>query len=139
MELTKKEKILLLDTDKLLINELAGRFGNVGFDVLAATDVDTALKLIEVANPSVILLDLSMKTPDGKEFLTLLKSKSTLTDVPIIILSQDADIHSQVYGFLQGASDYIVKPFQFAEVLMRVNNQIRTRNIQKELKEKTGN
>lgn len=128
-----------MDTDKLLINELAGRFGNVGFDVLAATDVDTALKLIEVANPSVILLDLSMKTPDGKEFLTLLKSKSTLTDVPIIILSQDADIHSQVYGFLQGASDYIVKPFQFAEVLMRVNNQIRTRNIQKELKEKTGN
>lgn len=132
----KKEKILLLDTDILLINELAGRLGNVGFDILAANDANTALKLVEVADPSVILLDLSMKTPDGKEFLNLLKKKDTLTDVPVIILSQDTDISSQVYGFLQGANDYIGKPFQFQELLARINNQIRIYNVQKNLKNK---
>ncbi len=129
----KKEKILLLDTDKLLINELAGRLGNVGFDVLAANDAETALKLIEVVAPSVILLDLSMKSPDGKEFLMVLKSKDTLTDVPLIILSQDTNASSQVYGFLQGANDYIGKPFQFQEVLVRINNQIRIHNKLKDL------
>ncbi len=132
----KKEKILILDTDKLLIYELAGRLGNVGFDVLAANDAETALKLIEIVIPSVILLDLSMKTPDGKEFLVLLKSKNTLTDVPIIILSQDTDTSSQVYGFLQGANDYIGKPFQFQEVLARINNQIKIHNVQKNLEKK---
>lgn len=136
MESIKKNIILLLDTDKLLADELSGRLGNVGFDVLAANDIDTALKLIEVVTPSIMLLDLSMKAPDGKEFLPLLKSKATLIDTPLIILSQDTDSNAQVSAFLQGASDYIIKPFQFPEVLARINNQLRIHNLVRNLEEK---
>lgn len=132
----KQEKILLLDSDKLLTNELAGRLVNVGFDVLAANDAQTALKLLEVATPSVILLDLSMKTPDGKEFLMLLKEKDTFSDVPTIILSQDTDASTKVYGFLHGANDYVCKPFDFQEILARINNQLRLYNKLKELVKK---
>ena len=136
MKSIKTEKILLLGTDKLLVNELAERLGNVGLDVLAANDINTALKLIEVVSPSVIILDPSMKSPDGKDLLPFFKSRSTLIDAPIIILSKDTDADSQVYAFLQGASDYIGKPFHFPELLARVNNQIRIRNNLKDLEEK---
>jgi two-component system cell cycle response regulator len=132
----KKNKTLIFDTDILLANELSQRLANVGFDVLAANDVDNALKLIEVVTPSIILLDPSMKAPDGKEFLPLLKSKGALINTPLIILSQNTSSNAQVSAFLQGASDYIIKPFQFNEVLARINNQLRIYSLLKNLEEK---
>jgi PleD family two-component response regulator len=57
-------------------------------------------------------------------------------NIPVIILSSAVDVNSKVNGFLSGASDYIVKPFRFAEVLARINNQIRILNMQHELEKK---
>lgn len=136
MKLIKGEKILLLDPDKLLVNDLSERLGNVGFDVLSANDTDTALKLMEVVNPSVILLDLYMESSDEKDLLTFFKSRGTLINTPLIVLSSDTDSDSMVYAFLQGASDYVGKPFQFKELLARINNQIKIRDKLKELEEK---
>ena len=91
MKLIKGEKILLLAPDKLLVSELSEKLGNVGFDVLAANDTATTLKLIEVVTASVILLDLSMKSPDGNDLLTFFKSKVKLINTPIIVLSSNSN------------------------------------------------
>lgn len=136
MKLIKGEKILLLAPDKLLVNELSQKLGNVGFDVLAANDTATTLKLIEVVTPSVVLLDLSMKSPDGNDLLTLFKSKVNLINTPLIVLSSNTDSDTKVYAFLQGASDFVGKPIQFRELLARINNQIKIHNRLKELEEK---
>lgn len=136
MKLIKGEKILLLSPDKLLVNELSAKLGNVGFDVLAANDTATTLKLIEVVTPSVILLDLSMDSPNGNDLLTLFKSKVNLINTPLIVLSSNTDSDTKVYAFLQGASDFVGKPIQFRELLARINNQIKVHNKLKELEGK---
>jgi len=115
--------------------DLSNRLANVGFDVLAANDGNTALKLIDVAAPSIIILDIAMEYPDGKEFIATLKPKVNFMDAALIALSKNVD-DSLFYAFLQGASDYISIPFKFKELLARINNQIKIRNILKELEEK---
>jgi len=136
MKLSKGENLILLTPDKLIAKDLYERLSNVGFNVLVANDADTALNLIDVVNPSVIILDIAMQFHDGKELLTTLKSKINLINTPLIVLSEKADEDSLAYAFLQGASDYIVMPFQFKELLARINNRIRIRNIIKDLEEK---
>lgn len=136
MKNNKKEKILLLSQDKAITMNLSNRLANVGFDVLAANDGNTALKLIEVAAPSIIILDIAMEFPEGKEFIATLKPKVNYMDTALIALSKNVDDDSLVYAFLQGASDYISIPFKFKELLARINNQIKIRSILKELEEK---
>lgn len=129
----EKDKIMLIDTDSNVTNDLAERLSNTGFDILTANNEETALKLLHVTKPSVILLDMLMKGKDEKDILTSLKSNGILANIPVIVLSSKNDANLIVYGFLQGASDYVAKPFVFPEILARINNQIKLTNIQKEL------
>jgi diguanylate cyclase (GGDEF)-like protein len=133
---TKKSTILLIDQDLSLTDILSNRLDNVGFNILVANTPDMAMKLLQISTPDIILLDLLMKTTDGKDILCLIKSNEITTNIPVIILSSDIDVNSKVYGFLSGANDYIVKPFRFAEVLARINSQLRILNMQKELEKK---
>jgi two-component system cell cycle response regulator len=136
MKLEKGEKILLLNPDKRATEDLSKKLSNVGFEVLVANNLDTALKSIEEVTPSVIIFDLSMQSSNGKEILTILKSKGTLVNTPLIALSKNANEDSLVHAFLQGANDYVGIPFQFKELLARINNQIQIRNKIKDLEEK---
>ncbi|AEV67305.1 GGDEF domain-containing response regulator [Acetivibrio clariflavus] len=135
MKSIKSEKILLLGPDKTT-KDLSQKLSNVGFDVLVANNTDTALKFTEVTTPSVIILDIAMQSNDGKDLLTILKSKVNLINTPLIALSENTDEDSLVYTFLHGANDFIGLPFKFKELLARINNQIKIRNIIKDLEEK---
>ena len=131
-----KSTILLIDPDTSVMNNLADRLSSVGFNVLTADDADVAEKLLMIGNPDIIMLDILMSGKDGQDMLTTIKSNSISANIALIILTSDTDVNSKVYGFLSGASDYIIKPFRFPEVLARVNNQLRILNMQKELEEK---
>lgn len=136
MKLNKGEKILMLSQDKAIIVDLTKRFSDVGFDVLVANDTNSALKLIEVAAPSVTLVDLDMQSPRGKDVLTYLKSKVTYFDTALIALSKEPDEDALVYAFLQGVSDYVNVSIPFKELLARINNQIRIHSMLKDLETK---
>jgi diguanylate cyclase (GGDEF)-like protein len=131
---SQKKTILLIDQNTSLTDLLSTRLVNVGFNMLVANQADMALKLAQISTPDVILLELLMKTNDGKDILTQIKLNQVTANIPIIILSSDLD--SKLYGFLSGENDYIVKPFKFDEVLGRINNQIRISEMQKELEKK---
>lgn len=133
---TKKNTILLIDQDNSLTDLLSTRLDSVGFNVLVANTPDMGLKLTQISTPDIILLDNLMHTSDGKDILSSIKGHSVSANIPVIVLSSDIDINSKVYGFLTGANDYIVKPFSFAEVLARINTQIRILSMQKELEMK---
>lgn len=125
MKNNRANKILLIDEDTLLTAELAGRLSSVGFDILTANNSDTALKLLQINMPTLIVLDTFVKGKDGKDILSTLKTMGISPDIPIIVLTSDTDVNSKVYSFLQGASDFIPKPVIFEELLARINNQIR--------------
>lgn len=136
MEKDSKKAILLIDPDVSVTKILSDRLSSIGFNTMAANDEETAFKLIQTGNPDIILLDILMKSKSGNDILTAIKSEHNSQNTPVIILSSAVDVNSKVNGFLSGASDYIVKPFRFAEVLARINNQIRIVNMQHELEKK---
>lgn len=127
------DKIMLINPDFDFTSEFADRLSRTGFDVLVANDAATAFKLLQISQPTLILLDILMKGDDGKDLLATLKDDAATSGIPVIILTSDADVNTIVYSFLQGANDYIAKPFVFPEILARINNQIKIVNMQKEL------
>jgi len=136
MDKKYEDRIMLINPDSDFTCELADRLSRTGFDVLTANDEATALKLLEVSKPTLILLDILLKGKDGKDILTSLRTGPVTSNIPVIVLTTDTDVNSIVYSFLQGANDYISKPFVFPEILARINNQIKIVSMQKELESK---
>ncbi|MDP4182777.1 MAG: diguanylate cyclase [Bacillota bacterium] len=131
-----EEKVLIIDKDRSVTTVLSNRLKSVGINAFIAFDEVSAFELIKANKPDTILLDIFMKSKSGEDLLTVLKTNELTSNIPIIILSSAIDVNSKVYGFLSGASDYIVKPFRFAEVYARIKNQIRIVSMQNELEEK---
>ena len=84
----------------------------------------TALKVANSVVPDLILLDIKMPGMDGYEVCKKLKVNPQTQAIPIIFLSASDDILDKVKAFEVGGADYITKPFQVEEVLVRVNNQL---------------
>ena len=139
MKVTQTENdknVLIIDKDKSVTSILSNRLKSVGIDVLTAYDENSAFDVISKNRPDIILLDIYMKSNNGEDLLSTLTNNHLTSNIPIIILSSAIDVNSKVYGFLSGASDYIVKPFRFAEVYARIKNQFRIISMQNELEKK---
>lgn len=96
--------------------------GLEGFKKLLASPVD------------IILCDLEMPRIDGFKFLSMLKSRPDLQDVPVIILTGMNDRELKIKGLKQGAIDFITKPFDPEELLARVKVHLKIKHLQDDLK-----
>lgn len=90
-------------------------------------------KLIS-APMDIILCDLEMPRIDGFKFLSMLKARPDLQDVPVLILTGMNDRELKIKGLEQGASDYITKPFDPEELVARVKVHLKIKNLQDDLK-----
>jgi diguanylate cyclase (GGDEF)-like protein len=106
-----------------------------GYNVKAARSGEAALKLAQESRPDLILLDILMPGMDGFEVCSRLKADDRTKDIPVIFVSSMTDIDSKVRGFKVGGVDYINKPFQHAEILVRVNTHITMLRLRKHLEE----
>lgn len=106
-----------------------------GYVVESARGGDSALKQVQESRPDLILLDILMPGMDGYEVCTQLKADENTRDIPVIFVSSMTDIDSKLKGFKVGAVDYINKPFQHAEILVRVNTHITLVRMRKHLEE----
>lgn len=84
-------------------------------------------------DPDLILLDIGLPDTDGFEICNRLKSDDRFKDIPVIFITAFTESADVVKGFSLGAVDYITKPFRAAEVISRINNQLRLRKFQREL------
>jgi diguanylate cyclase (GGDEF)-like protein len=91
---------------------------------------------VQESRPDLILLDILMPGMDGFEVCTLLKADESTRDIPVVFVSSMTDIDSKVNGFKVGGVDYINKPFQHAEILVRLNTHITMLRLRKHLEEK---
>jgi signal transduction histidine kinase len=104
-----------------------------GFEVLMASDGESAVNKIEKAQPHLILLDVLMpKGIDGFETCQRLKANLQTKEIPIIFMTALTDIVDKVKGFKLGAVDYITKPFQQEEVLARIKTHLRIYQLQQQ-------
>jgi len=87
--------------------------------------------------PDLVICDLQMPRMDGFKFLQLVKVRPELQDVPIIFLTSNSDREAKIKILDQGASDYVTKPFDAAELVARVKIHLKMKQLQDDLKKAT--
>lgn len=102
-----------------------------GYEVRKAISGSSALMAVQAAIPDLILLDICMPDMDGYTLCQQIKSIPESADVPVIFLSALHEALDKVKAFSIGGADYITKPFQAAEVLVRTRNQLMIRQAMK--------
>jgi len=131
-----KEKLLVADDNPVNINVLRDALEPHGYEILAAPDGATALKIAQRALPGLILLDIMMPGLDGLEVCRRLKTIEATREIPVIFLTARQEMESLADAFQAGGVDYVTKPFQPEVVLIRIENHLRTRQLTRELTEK---
>lgn len=116
------EKILLVEDDKQIVENLSQFLKDEGFAVVSAGGQKAALKCIEEQTFDLILLDVSLPDGNGYAVCSAVKAQA---DIPIIFLTALGDEYSVVTGFNLGADDYICKPFRPRELVSRIKNVLR--------------
>ena len=133
--------ILIVDDTPTNLDVISETLSDVGYDVAIAISGERALQQVERISPDLILLDVMMPGIDGFETCKRLKSNPNTCDIPIIFMTAMGDTDYKVKGFELGAVDYITKPFQVQEVLMRVKTHLRlsllTQNLEEQVAHKT--
>jgi signal transduction histidine kinase len=129
--------ILIVDDNPVNLEMLFQYFAHSAFKTLVAQDGESALLQIEHTQPDLILLDILMPGIDGFETCRQLKANESTQDIPVIFMTALSATADKVKGFEVGGLDYITKPFQYEEVMARVNAHLTIRRQQQQLQEQT--
>jgi len=132
---TQSGTLLIVDDTPANLEILVEVFANRGFDVLVATDGQSAIDQISHARPDLILLDVMMPGIDGFETCRRLKANPETKDIPIIFMTALSETTDKVKGFEAGAVDYVTKPIHHEEVLARVTAHVALRSLHQQLEE----
>ncbi|MEG4351789.1 response regulator [Microcoleus sp. LAD1_D3] len=127
--------ILIVDDNPSNLDVLSEALAGSGWEILVATDGETAIEQAEYSQPDLILLDVMMPGIDGFETCHRLKASPLTNEISVIFMTALSDIGDKVKGFNLGAVDYITKPFEQKEVLARVNLHLKLRSLTKTLAE----
>ena len=118
------QNILIVDDIADNLRVLSSTLSKAGYKIRCAKNGTMALKAAIKVVPDLILLDINMPEMNGYEVCQHLKSSEQTKDIPVIFLSALSDVLDKVKAFEVGGADYITKPFQVEEVLVRVKNQL---------------
>ncbi|MFM2060866.1 MAG: hypothetical protein RLZZ507_536 [Cyanobacteriota bacterium] len=129
-----KANILIVDDIPDNLRVLSHTLNEQGYKVRSVTNGNMALRVARSAHPDLILLDIKMPDMDGYEVCEQLKSDPQTKDIPVIFLSALDEALDKVKAFAVGGVDYITKPFQFEEVLARIDNQLQIQLAKAQIK-----
>lgn len=137
MENNKKEipKILIVDDISINVEILENIIQAEGYEALCALNVQEALDIMNDTMPQLILSDFTMPGMSGLEFCRLLKSNPKTKNIPFVFITVANSREEKKAAFLAGAVDFIPKPFEPTEVVMRVNNQLSSYHIRQEMED----
>jgi two-component system KDP operon response regulator KdpE len=114
--------VLVVDDDLQAAKPLIGTLASRGYDVRSASDAESAMSSLRAWCPALIIADLEMPLVDGIE---LCRRVRQISNVPVIVVSGNADCRSEVSALDSGADDFIVKPFSTDTLLARVRVALR--------------
>ena len=135
-ESNEERRILVVDDHPYNLRVLTNTLNEAGYQTLIANSGDRALYQIANQPPDLILLDVMMPGIDGFETCRRLKANPDTAPIPVIFMTALGDIDNKIMGFEVGAVDYITKPFQIKEVLVRVNTHLTIARLQRQLEVK---
>jgi DNA-binding response OmpR family regulator len=127
--MSSQKKILIADDDLINLDFFDVMLSKLGFVVEKTDNGNDVMEKVKKFFPDLIILDNIMPGLTGWEITKLLKSDPTYHRIPIIMLSVLDDVKDKVAGFEAGVDDYITKPFNFSEVLARINAVLRNHEL----------
>jgi DNA-binding response OmpR family regulator len=118
----KNNLIMLVEDDKIVAKLVSQTLSNRGFSVEIMSNGRQAIENLDTDRlPKLILLDIILPFADGFEILSQIRSRSGWKKVPIIMLTSKTQEFNIVRAFEAGADDYLTKPFQLGELMVRIN------------------
>lgn len=133
LTLPKTGDILIVDDTLDNLRLLSAMLAEQGYDVRSVTNGATALMGIRAQAPDLILLDINMPGMNGYEVCRQLKADPATCEIPVIFISALNEVFDKVKAFSVGGVDYIAKPFQVEEVMVRIENQLKLKRLQAQL------
>lgn len=124
--------ILIVEDEEDIAGLIAHHMQGAGFNVMVAYNGAAAFKEIEKQRPDLILLDLMLPDTDGTEVCKALRQKEATKDIPIIMVTAKAEEVDRIVGLELGADDYVVKPFNTRELVLRVKGILKRVKAPKE-------
>ena len=118
-------RVLLVDDEADIVWALRYSLEDEGYEVLTAQSGTEALSIAQLQQPDLVILDIIMPQMDGLEVCRRLRRDPGLASVPILFLTQRAEIEDRVAGLDEGGDDYLVKPFDIRELKAHVRALLR--------------
>jgi len=129
-----QKKILIADDETVNLDFFEVMLSKLGFVVEKCDNGSDVLEKVKKFMPDLIILDNIMPGMTGREITKVLKKDPNFKEISIIMLSALDDVKDKVAGFEAGVDDYITKPFNFTEVLARINAVLRNRALFDQIK-----
>ena len=123
----KKAKVLYVEDELFLAKIVSETLQSRGYDVILESDGGKALSQFTREKPDVCVLDIMLPNKDGFAIADEIRDKDL--QVPIIFLSAKSQTNDVVNGFKTGANDYIRKPFSIEELIVRIENVLKHKNV----------
>ncbi len=133
---TPVEKILIVDDEHINLEFFDVMLSRLGYQVSVASDGDSALDRILNEQPDLVLLDNILPGKTGWEITRIVKQEEeyeAVADTSIIMFSAMDEVEDKVEGFKLGIEDYITKPFNFSEVLARIQAVLRQKELSRQV------
>ncbi|NJL01497.1 MAG: EAL domain-containing protein [Spirulinaceae cyanobacterium RM2_2_10] len=130
---TYKADILIVDDTPENLKLLSTMLAAQSYKVRSVTSGVRAIQVAKTVQPDLILLDIKMPTMDGYQVCQQLKHGTSTSEIPIIFLSALDETFDKVKAFNVGGIDYITKPFQLEEVLVRIETQLQLQTARRSL------
>jgi DNA-binding response OmpR family regulator len=123
LTMTSRSKLLLVDDEAAITDRLEPFLTRAGYEVRVVADGEAALKQIASFSPDLVVLDVLMPRLDGREVLRRLRQQGDWT--PVILLTQVGESAERAMALMEGADDYINKPFDSTELAARIQSVLR--------------
>ncbi|ANF95393.1 response regulator [Paenibacillus bovis] len=119
--------LLVVDDDTSLLQMLKDQLEQAGYMTFAASDGTRAMELFYNMKPDCIILDIMLHDKDGFELLQEIQARSEQYLIPVILISTSADRTTRMRAYASGADDFIGKPLDMEEFILRIRHQVQRR------------
>lgn len=122
-------KVLVIEDEELMIKALEFRLKKDGYEVCLARDGSQGIEMLDSSTYDLVITDIMMPFVSGLEVVGYIKSNPIMKDTPVIVLSSIGLERVVTEAFELGAEDFMTKPFNLGELMVRVKKFVRQTNV----------
>jgi two-component system, sensor histidine kinase and response regulator len=132
-QVNKKSRILVVDDEEPNLRLLSAMLASEGYELISATDGPKALEMTAKAKPDVVLLDVMMPGLSGFEVCRRLKADPDTAAIPVLLVTSLHQRENRLNGMMAGANDFVTKPIDQEDLLLRVRNAAYAKRLYDEI------